>query len=174
MGEIQKLENESGIETKEIDLEALLNKIANAAGSALSIDEFERNQKIMTDAGKKMTSGVKLHQEEINFLAKKDWQNEVYLHNFKIMREVFVKLGMTEEQIKYFEEHEGAHFEEAKKLGLNPEIIIKFYKLKNGQIKFKTAIKIGFKEGISSTSESLKSIAKAPKEPSPHDKKMVD
>jgi len=165
---------EPGQEQNELKVEEFLNEIAAAAGSAPSIEEFESRQRKITDGAKKVISGKKLTEEESRFLAQESFPGEVKFPNFEIMTEVFFKLGLTQDLINGIVEHEKAHFDTAEAEGLNPSIIIKFYKLKDGSIQFLPSVRSGFKEGKSGVSESLKKTYGSPSTPSPSDKERME
>jgi len=168
------LENREPEQQNELEIEALLDKIAKAAGSAVLKEEFEQRQKKIDEAAKKMVSGQKLIKPEIDFLSQESFPNEVEFSSFELMAEVFLRIGLGQELIDEIIEHERAHFDAAKEKGLDAKIIIKFYKLKNGSIQFLPAIKTGFEEGGDSTSENIRKVVSAPSTPSPSDKSKIE
>lgn len=162
--EKQEISNKNGAE-----VEKVLGEIAKAAGNALPIDEFEDRQERIDLAAKKMRVGKKLSREELILFSQESLPNEASFPSFEIMREAFLRIGLSQDLINEIVEHEKAHFDAAKEKGLSATIIIKFYRLKNGTIQFLPAVKTGFIEGRADTPESIEDVAGAPATPSPSD-----
>lgn len=165
-------EQEPNQEVEEI--EKLLKEIPFAAGASITEVEFENNRKIITSGAKKMIAGKRLSQTELEFLTKEKRPEEVMFTSFEVMTKVFSRIGVDAKMIEEIKKHEGEHFDEAVKRGLNPKIVISFLKLENGTIQFRPSIKVGFKEGLDKTAEDIKRVAGAPEELSPGDEKMIN
>lgn len=158
----------------ESEFNRLADEVKKAIENAPPEEEFLERQKVMSKATKKF-----LKKEEITGEEKKIIENisgQVEFPDFEVMEDILCgQFGFDYEAFAKFVEHERAHFDTAKQEGLEPKILIKFFKSADGKsIRFAPAVKIKLEKDRENLAESFKKVAQAPDRLSQSDREIIE
>ncbi len=161
------------LESKVLERQRLYDEVEGAIKNAPAEQEFLERQKAITKIMRKHMSGEDVSEEEQKSL--ENTLGQVVFSDFESLENVLCDgFGFDEDAFKKFAEHEKDHFETAQREKLDPQILIKFFKLADGSIKFVPSVRMRFKKDKEGLANSMKKVMKAPIRLSKSDKEKIE